>query len=237
MRPAAFGEHCLSPPPNTYPCRVRSEWIPVSASALITGAMALVLAQMLNPMGSDNSPVKQLEIAADSPNRWLAMSILFFIAAVGLVLGMPSVMVLFTGRRGRALGMLGVGVLTLGCMGVAGLSAMMLFFRSLALEGTLKASEVTAVVEEPGMVVMLNVYVYGFLGGVLIIAAALFRAKQTPVWVPILLVAFLAIQPLIPLAGPVLSAVGLMTLAAGFTGIATSANTPARRAVVARSYA
>lgn len=217
---------------------MRSEWVPVSAAALVTGVMALVLGQMLNPGGSESSPAAQMVVAAQYPGRWLAMSILYFGGAAALVLGMPAVMTLFPERKGRGLGITGVGVFTVGCVGIGGLSALMLMFRALALQtlkdGPVHAREIQLVTEslkEPGLLVPLYFWIYGFVAGVLLIALGLFRAKRTPAWVPGLLMAFLALQVVMPFvghgtAGRVLSSVGLILLAGGFTGMATNAASP-----------
>jgi len=226
---------------------MRSEWVPVSAAALVTGVMALVLAQMLNPGGSEDSPAGQMLVAAEYPGRWMAMSVLFFGGAVALVLGMPALMTLFQERRGRGLGMTGVAVFVMGCVGVGGLAAMMLMFRSLALQTLATAAPdareinlVTASLEQPGLMIPLNIWVYAFILGVLLIALGLFRVRQVPNWVPGLLMAFLAMQVVVPLLGEgtdarVASAVGLIFLAGGFTGVATHAAGPASRVPVTQS--
>ena len=205
---------------------MRSQWVPISASALIVGAMSLVLGQMLNPSGSIQSPATVLEIAGDSSARWMAMSVLFFAAAVGLVLGLPCVLSLFTGR-GRVLGMVGVGIFSVGAISLAGFSALMLTFRALAVNQAVELNLVDDVVADGGLSVMLNVWAFSFLGGVAVIAVALFRSRRTPVWVPGLLAAFLVLQ-FVPLSdGRVVSAIGLLAFAAGLTGIATSATSSA----------
>jgi len=227
---------------------MRPEWVPVSAAALVTGVMALVLAQMLNPGGSESSPTEQVLIAAEYPGRWLAMSILYFGGASALVLGTPAVMTLFQERRGRGLGILGVGVFVVGCVGVGGLAALMLMFRALALQSTAGAVStpeirlVTQALENPGLTISLGIWVYGFMAGVLLIALGLFRAKRTPAWVPGLLMGFLAMQIVIPLLGEgtdarIASAVGLILLAGGFTGIATNATSERLNAPVTHSLA
>lgn len=228
---------------------MRSEWVPVSAAALVTGVMALVLAQMLNPGGSENSPTAQLLVAAEYPGRWLAMSILFFGGAACIVLGMPAVMTLFQERRGRGLGMAGVVILTVGCVGVGGLAALMLMFRALALEalegGQAVSAELTLVtssLEETGLQASLATWVYGFLLGVLLIALGLLRSRRTPGWVPALLLVFLALQVVQPFLGGgadarVVAALGLIVLAGGFTGIATTATSPASTLPVTQTLA
>lgn len=207
----------------------------MSAAALVTGVMALVLGQMLNPGGSESSPAGQMAVIADYPGRWLAMSILFFGGAASLVLGMPAVMTLFTGRRGRGLGLAGVVVFTVGCVGVGALAGLMLMFRALALEALNTGTAVTgdiqlvsAALEDGGLVVSLGVWVYGFMIGVLLIALGLVRSRRTPVWIPSLLGGFLAVQVVIQFLGEgtdarVASALGLVLLAGGFTGVATQA--------------
>lgn len=227
---------------------MRAEWVPLSAAALVTGVMALVLGQMINPGGNAVTPTDQLLVAADYPGRWLAMSVLFFLGAALLVLGLPSVLVHFQGRRGRGLGLVGSGVFIVGCVGVGGLAALMLMFRALALSALsteeirpAEASLVTRALDDQALVVMLGLWVYGFMAGVLLIAFGLLRAGVTPVWVPVLLLGFMAAQVVIPIleegSAParVASALGLILLAAGFTGIATNAVSPRVDGTLTRS--
>lgn len=226
---------------------MRDELVPASAAALVTGVMALVLAQMLNPGGSESSPAAQLLVAGEYPGRWLAMSILYFAGAAAMVLGMPAVSTLFQERRGRGLGMTGMAMFVVGCVGVGGLAAMMLMFRALAIQvmatPTLDGPEINLVrdaLRQPGLLVPLYVWVYAFIGGVLLIMLGLFRSKRVPGWVPGLLAGFLAMQVVVPLLGGgtdarIASAVGLILLAGGFTGIATNATSPQLDAPVTHS--
>lgn len=227
---------------------MRSEWVHVSAAALVTGVMALVLGQMLNPGGSDSSPAGQMAVAAEHPGRWLAMGVLFFSAAAAMVLGMPAVMTLFEERRGRGVGIVGVAVFTVGCVGIGALSGLMLMFRALALQVqgaavvTDEINLVTASLEDTGLVVSLSVWVYGFLLGVLLLAVGLFRSRRTPTWVPMLMIAFLILQAVNPLLGEgsasrMAAALGLILLAAGFTGVAIAAASPHHDAPLRRSLA
>ncbi len=207
---------------------MRSEWVPMSAAALITGAMSLVLAQVLNPSGSNRSPMQVLDIAAENSGRWLTMSVLFFVASVFLVLGLPSVLTLFT-ERGRRLGLTGVAVFALGSIGLAGFSALMVMLRAMALAEALQPERLGVMLADTALELMVGLWFYGFLGGVLLIALALLRARRAPVWVSGLLLGFLLLQPFAPAGGKVVSAVALILLAAGFTGIATTAASPDQR--------
>lgn len=218
----------------------------MSAAALVTGVMALVLGQMLNPGGSDSSPAAQMLVAAEYPGRWLAMAILFFGGAALMVLGLPAVMMLFQEHRGRGIGMVGAAVFAFGCVGVGGLAALMLMFRALALE-TMRSEKVvsseislvTSSLEDPGLSISLSVWVYGFILGVLLITVGLFRNRRVPRWVPGLLAGFLAIQLVDPFldgtAARIASALGLILLAGGFTGVATQAASPASSVPVTHS--
>lgn len=221
---------------------MRSEWVPASAAALVIGVMSLVLGQMLNPAGPDDSPAAQVLVAADNEGRWLAMSILYFIGAGALALGMPAVVTLFQERRGRGLGLVGAAVFTVGCVGVGGIAAMMLMFRSLAITAfqgptpetprpTQEITLMTQALEEPGLAISLSVWAYGFMLGVLLLALAMLRGKRVPTWIPLLLLGFLVVQVVVPLVdhetfSRVSSAGGLILLAGGFTGMATNAASP-----------
>jgi hypothetical protein len=205
---------------------MRSEWIPLSASALITGAMALVLSQLLDPTTPDGGSDTILMVAESDSGRWLATSLLFFASAVGLLLGMPSLLSLLTRRRGRVIGLLGIAVFSLGVLGLTGFSGLMLMIRSLATHHSISAASLEAVLEDPALELMLMVWKLGFLGGVFLIGLALFRAGTVPGWVPLLFAAFL-LSRVLPSGTPeVFEAVGLMFLAAGFTGVATNAAAP-----------
>jgi hypothetical protein len=52
--------------------------------------MSLVLAQMLNPAGPDDSPADQVLLASEHAGSWLAMSILYFTGAAALGLALAG---------------------------------------------------------------------------------------------------------------------------------------------------
>lgn len=207
----------------------------MSAAALITGAMALVLGTLLNPGSGSNDPASTLRVAAESSGQWLAMSVLFFCSAVGLILGLPCLLSLFTARA-RRLGVLAVAVFALGAIGLTGFSALMLVARALALREAVIPNLLDEVLEESGLQIMLSVWAFSFLGGIALVAAALFRARMTPTWVPGLLAVFVVLT-FVPGLGRLGEVLGLLALAASFTGVATSATAPERRAALARAEA
>ncbi|HET6699260.1 MAG TPA: hypothetical protein VFG88_09245 [Nocardioidaceae bacterium] len=212
---------------------MRTEWIPLSASALVTGVMALVLAALLNPVVDDASPAQTLHAATEQGGRWLAMSVMYFLGSVALTLGMPTLLSLFIGR-GRSVGLFGVAVFAIGIVGMAGFGMLMVFYRALLTTHTIEAGSIDRVVQDAGLLTFLYVWIAGFLAGVFFIAVALFRARRTAVWVPVLLLAFLVLTPFASKLGQTGSAIQLMTLAVAFTGIATSAASPEHRAELRR---
>ncbi len=226
---------------------MRAEWVPVSAAALVTGVMSLVLAQMLNPGGPGDSLASQFLAAGDDAGRWLAMSVLFFIGATLLVLGTPAVTTLFEERRGRGLGLLGSAVFVVGCVGVGGIAALMLMFRALALQdyegGTIPGENVDLVVqavEEGSLALAVMAWSSAFMLGVVLIALGLLRGRRVPRWVPLMLLGFVAVQLLTPLFEGqtlvrVMASTGLLILAAGFTGVATNAASPRSHVPVTHS--
>ena len=115
---------------------MRTEWIPLSAAALVTGVMALVLGALLNPLMDDATPAQTLRVANEQGARWLAMAVMYFLGSVALTLGMPTLLSLFTGR-GRSIGLLGVAVFSIGIVGLAGFGMLLVFYKALLTEGVI----------------------------------------------------------------------------------------------------
>ena len=109
---------------------MRTEWIPVSASALVVGAMALVFGSLLNPANGANSTAETLQAVNQQGGRWLGMAVMFFCASVAMTLGLPAILSLFT-KRARKLGILGVAVFSIGVIGTCGYAMLLVFFRAL----------------------------------------------------------------------------------------------------------
>jgi hypothetical protein len=207
---------------------VRIEWLPISASALVTGVMALVLGALLNPTMQEQDPAATLGVVSQHGGRWLGMAVLFFLASVALTLGLPAMLTLFT-RRGRVLGLLGVGIFSVGAIGTSGYAMLMVFFRALVENDAVRPAPLEAVVGDVGLSVFLYTWVGCFYGGLFVIALALFRARKTALWVPALLLVYLATTPMANQAGRVGMTMQLLLLAIAFTGVATAANAPGQR--------
>ena len=203
---------------------MRTDWIPLSASALVVGAMALVFGSLLNPAESGSTAAQTLRVVQEDGGRWIAMAVMFFFASVALTLGLPSVLVLFQ-RRGRVLGLIAVAVFAIGSIGTAGYAMLMVFFRAMVLNEAINEGNLAQAANEAGLAVFLRAWIFGFYGGVLLLAIALFVARRTAKWVPGLMLLFVAMMPLAGHLGRVGMAVQVMALAVAFTGIAIAAVT------------
>ena len=212
---------------------MRSDWVPLSASALVTGVMALVLGTLLNPGTGAESGQQTLHVVSDNSGRWLAMAVLFFGASVALTLGLPAVLTLFT-RRGHALGMIGVAVFAVGAIGVSGYAMLLVFFRALVLKGAVEGANLDEVVSDNGLSIFLFGWIAAFYVGLLLVALALLRARRTPVWVPGLILLVVAMMPFGDALGRVGQALQMLALAVAFTGIAIEATSPESRDQLAR---
>ena len=201
---------------------MRFDWVPWSASALVVGVMSLVFGSLLNPAEAASSTTETLHVVNQDGGRYLAMAVMFFFASVTLTLGLPAILSVFD-RRGRRLGLVGVGVFTLGTVGTCGFAMLQVFFRALVEIGALRSSELEMVAKDRGLSMFLFTWIGGFYGGVLLIAIALFLARSVPRWVPALMVGFVAVFPFASQLGRVGMAAQVLALAVAFTGIAMAA--------------
>ena len=199
---------------------MRLDWVPVSAAACVTGLMAQAFGSLLAPSGSTG--VETLAIVQRQDDRWLIVAIIYFIAAVGLTLGLPSVMTLFE-RRGRTLGLWSVLALCMGFLGTAGYSMIMVFFRALAINGGINVGALDRVAEESGLVTFLLGWVASFVLGEALLALALLRSRAVPRWVTITLLVHVASVLLSSLLPGGVARATVMLLAVAFAGIAIQA--------------
>jgi hypothetical protein len=213
---------------------MRIDWVPYSAAALVLGATALSIGAVLLPSGGGAAAT--LEMATEQGALWFAVAGLYFLASAALTIGMPSVITLFL-PRGAKLGFTAVGVFTVGCVGIAGLAMLLVFFRSLAINDAIAPDDFTRVTSEVGLTVFLFVWIGLFYLGELLIAVALLRARTTHKWVPVLLLLHVALFP-VSLAAPDLlparvQSMTVLLLTVGLCGVGIAANQyAARRALL-----
>lgn len=167
------------------------DWLPVSAACLVTGAMALVLASALTQSGSSAQDTYLL--VQEQVGRWLGGAVMFFLAAVGLMLGLPTIVALVQGR-GRRTALAACVVLAVGYVGTAAYAALLVFFRALVVTDGISVADVEAVSDEVGLLSLLVVWIAAFYIGELLLAVALLRAGSdiVPRWIPALLLLHVA---------------------------------------------
>lgn len=201
---------------------MRTDWVSPSAATLVVGAFALVLGTMLSPTDGAESANQALRVVDENEGRMLGMAVFYFLASLGLMLGMPAVLSVVA-RRGWRLGVSGVMVFSVGVLGTAGFAMLLVFFRALVVSGSVTSPSIDQLTDDLGLVVFVYTWVIGFYAGLVLIAAALFVSRATPYWVPGLLLLTVAIAPFAALLGNVGSALQTLSLAVGFTGVAVAA--------------
>ncbi|MGA9749329.1 MAG: hypothetical protein WBQ50_17895 [Nocardioides sp.] len=214
---------------------MRPDLVVISSSSLVVGVMCLVFGAALNPAEAGAGVSAAIGSAVIAGDRWLGMAVLWLCASVAMTCGMPAVLSLFRSRAHR-LGTLAVTVFSIGTVGISGFAMLLVFTRALVANDAVRADRLTGVTSDPGLAVVLWSVAIGFYLGALLVAAALLVSRATPVWVPILLVAFVVLMPLEGLLGMAGQVARLMALAIAFTGIAISAVAQTDQAVHTATY-
>ena len=215
---------------------MRVDWVPLSASALVTGAMSLVLAGALNPAEAGSTAAQTVRIASEQSTRWVAMAVMYSFASLALVLGLPALLTLVM-DRGSRLGMAGAAVFSVGAVGTCAYAMLLVYFRALVAAEAVDDGAVGIVAEDPGVATFLAVWIGALHLGVLLLAASLVLARTTPRWVPALMGGFLLLAPVAPGLGHVAGTLQVLLLAVALTGAATSAVSQQQRALAVREPA
>ena len=212
---------------------MRTDWVPLSASALVIGAMSLVFGSVLNPVHTGATIDQLVEVVARDGERWLAMAVIYVFAGVTLILGLPCVLMLFD-RRGRRLGLTGVSLLVVGAVGTCGYATMMLLFRALVRDGAIQVDRLGDSASDTGLGVFVAGWALSLYGGVLATAVGLLLARTTARWVPLTMLGFVLVGPVSDQLGRLGSAMQVMALAVAFTGVAMTAVSDDRQEALLR---
>ena len=193
-----------------------------SASCLVVGAMALGLAGALSPIPTGGSAGPVLQMSIGEGERCEAMAAALFLGSVSLLLGLPTILSVFT-DRGRGMGRLAVGVYAIGVLGSAGYAMLLVFLRALAERDAMRPGMLPVVVDDPALGVTLVAWVGAFYVGLVLMAIALLRARRTGVWIPVLLLTVVACLPFVSMAGHVGQVLQVLLFAVAMSGIAIAA--------------
>lgn len=193
--------------------------MPYSAAALVIGAAALSVGAILVPQtGVPSSP---LAVVEEQPG-WPAVSSLYALAAVSLILGLPSVLSIFDLRGARA-ALVGAGFFVVGCFGTAAYAVLLAVYRALSADA-LTVGGLDDLAGDAGLSVVLYAWVLGFAVGELVLALALVQARRVPRWVPGLLVLHVGLSPLAPWLPGLVAAVVALLVTVAFAAIGIVAN-------------
>jgi hypothetical protein len=177
----------LSPPYDL--ALMKLMWQPWSAASLVSGAVLLVLGSLMLPSGQVADVIESVD---DMGARWVMTSFAFFLASVGLTLGLPTILTLLR-DRGRWAGLIGIGVWAIGTIALAGYAAMLIFFSALVQATAITSGVVEQIADDPSLMAYLLLFVGAFYLGELLIAIALLRARTVAVWVPVLMLVHMAV--------------------------------------------
>ncbi|KRF35085.1 hypothetical protein [Nocardioides sp. Soil805] len=208
-------------------------WLPYSAAALASGAIALVLGTLGLPTGADGTAV--LDSARLEEGRWIMASVALLICSLGLALGLPTFLFGMP-RRGRYFGYAGTAVLGVAVMAMTAYAALLAFFRILVVNGTIGDRELALLTDDAALVGFTVVLVGSFVLGEVLLAIGLLRARSVPRWVPVL---FLLHAGAAPFTGavPQLTEVGAVVVGVAFIGVAVFTNERFQLARAARAVA
>ena len=204
---------------------MRMTWLPWSAASLACGAVLMVLGSLLLPAGGDFA---DLVASVESDHgQWVVASFAFYLAAVGMTLGMPSVIVLLS-HRGRVLGLTGIGIWAIGTIGLAGYAALLVLLRAVIGSAELTAGDVEAVTNDRTLLAFVAVFAVAFVLGELLTALALLRSRAVARWVSGLLVVHAALQAVTALVADMtpdlVRDLTAMLLGVALMGVAVEAN-------------
>jgi len=208
---------------------MRIDWVPYSAAALVLGATALSVGALILP--SSDSAAASLQMAESESGRWIAVAVLYFLAAVALTLGMPSILTLFLVRTTR-FGLLAIGVFTIGCIGLAGFSMLLVFFRALAVNDAIQVGALDRASSEPGLTAFLFGWVGAFYLGELLLALALLRVRNVARWIPAVLLVHVALFPVSTFLPDELQPMTALLITVALCGVGITANQNAAKVPV-----
>ena len=183
-------------------------------AALVVGPLLLLAAQVLDPTPSGADAAQLLATAGSDSGRWSASNLLLVGGAIVLVLGAFGLAPLFRGG-GERLGQAGVILLVAGLVCLAGWATSNLTLAAVADSGG-SVDVAEAIRDSTSISAVETVWLAGLLSGLVLIAAALLRARSVPRWAAVLILLFVAIETATLVAGDgAVETVGFAALAAG----------------------
>lgn len=187
---------------------------------MASGAVLLVLGAFSMPPTTEVGQV--IDVVTHQDAAWLMASASFFLASVGLTMGLPAILSLVP-RRHQAVGLVGLWTWAVGTIGTAGVAALLVLFRAVVHVVDLTPDQAEALSRDPLLRIGMGAVAGSFYLGELVVALVLLRGRAAPVWVPTVLLLHVAAAPLNHLLPAHLQGLHTIVLAAGLMGLAVRA--------------
>jgi len=152
----------------------------------------LVLGALSMPQTTEVGQV--IGVVTHQDAAWLMASASFFLASVGLTMGLPSILWLFP-RRHQVAGLLGLWIWAIGTIGTAGVAALLILFRAVVRTVEMTPAQVEALSRDPLLSLGLAAVTVSFYLGELVVAVVLLRGRAAPPWVPAAMLLHVALAP------------------------------------------
>lgn len=192
-------------------------WLPWSAASLASGAVLTVLGALTMPATGEVGQV--IEAVRGEGAAWVMASASFFLASIGLTMGLPAILWLFPGRN-QASVLVGLWIWSVGTIGTAGVAAVLILFRATVQTVGVTPAEVEALSQDPSLRVGLLAVQIAFYLGELVVAVLLLRWRVVSRWVPGAMLAHVAFAPVNDLLPPEAQGLQTVLLGIGLVGIA-----------------
>ena len=179
--------------------------------------MLTVLGALMMPSTGEVGQV--IEAVRGEGAAWVMASASFFLASIGLTMGLPAILWLFPGRHQIPV-LVGLWIWSVGTIGTAGVAAVLILFRATVQSVGVTPAEVEALGQDPSLRVGLLAVLGAFYLGELIVAVLLLRWRVVSRWVPGAMLAHVAVAPLEDMLPPQAQGLQAILLGIGLVGVA-----------------
>jgi hypothetical protein len=193
----------------------------LAAACLVLGPLAFLVGSAVDPAWDDDSATYLAEVA-EAPGRYQLAGLLGLVGAILTVVGLLGVIHLLRGPR-VTLAQVGASLVLVGAVCVAGMSVVNIFEAvgtGSEYDRAMMVDYFDAVEESGWAMVFFVAFIGGLMLGTLLLAIGLFLQRDAaPVWVPVLLLAyivasFFSVGQLMSVASSALLVIALGGLAA-----------------------
>lgn len=179
--------------------------------------MLTVLGALTMPSTGEVGQV--IEAVRGDGAAWVMASASFFLASIGLTMGLPAILWLFPTRHQTPV-LVALWIWSVGTIGTAGVAAVLILFRATVQAVGVTPAEVEALGQDPSLRVGLLAVLGAFYLGELMVAVLLLRWRVVSRWVPGAMLAHVAVAPVDDLLPPEAQGLQAVLLGIALVGIA-----------------